>query len=84
MENIFKEVADELNLPKKVVERAYKAYWLFIRQTISNLPLNEDLTEEKFNSLQTSFNLPYLGKLSCNRDKWLSLKKVINNKAKRL
>ena len=74
MREIVKKLSEELNLPPEVVEKTYKAYWLFIRRTIEKLPLKEDLTEEEFKKLRTNFNLPYLGKLSCNYDRWLNIK----------
>jgi hypothetical protein len=62
---IIKKVAEELNLPEELVSRTYDAYWKFIRETISSLPLKNDLSKEQFDSLKTNFNIPSIGKLSC-------------------
>lgn len=43
---IIKKVAEELNLPEELVSRTYDAYWKFIRETISSLPLKNDLSKE--------------------------------------
>lgn len=67
-------VADKLKLPVEVVKKAYESYWLFIRETISELPLKEDLNEEEFNSLRTNFNIPSIGKLSCTYDRYKAVK----------
>lgn len=63
------QVSKELNLPLRVVDKTYKSYWKFIRDTIQTLPLKEDLSEEDFNKLRTNFNIPSLGKLSCTFDR---------------
>lgn len=42
---ILDKVSKELNLQKEIVSKAYKAYWLSVRKTISDLPLKDDLNE---------------------------------------
>ena len=73
--DIVGKVSRELNLPKEVVDKTYKAYWLFIKQHIQSLPLKENLNEEDFAKLRTNFNIPSLGKLSCTYDRMLGMKK---------
>lgn len=68
-EDSIKQVAKDLCLPVKVVDKTYKAFWRFIRDTINELPLKTDLTEEEFNKLRTNFNIPSLGKLNCTYNK---------------
>lgn len=63
------QVSEELNLPARVVDRAYRSFWKFIRDTIQELPLKEDISEEEFQQLRTNFNIPSLGKLSCTYDR---------------
>lgn len=67
-------VSKEMSLPVEVVDLAYKASFEFIRNTISALPLKEELSEEAFNKLRCNFNLPSLGKLSCTYDRYLGMK----------
>ena len=74
MYSIYKEVADKMNIPVEVVEFAYKSYWKFIRKTIQELPLKEDLSEEEFAKLKTNFNIVSLGKLSCCYDRYKRIK----------
>lgn len=64
--NIYKKVAKDFNLDSEEVEKLYKELWNFIKEKIENLPLKETLTEEEFNKLRTSFNIPSLGKLYCD------------------
>lgn len=73
--DIVGKVSRELNLPKEVVDKTYKAYWLFIKNHIQSLPLKENLNEEDFSELRTNFNIPSLGKLSCTRDRMSGVKK---------
>lgn len=74
-QEILKKVSEELNLPLEVVKEAYESYWLFIRQSITDLPLKEDLSEEDFNKLKSNFNIPSLGKMSVTWERYLGKKK---------
>lgn len=73
--NIIKKVSEELNLPLEVVDRTYKSYWVFIKDTINSLPLKEDINEEEFTKLRTNFNIPSLGKLCVTWDRLMGCKK---------
>lgn len=75
MNNIYVKVSQETGIPIEVIREAYKDYWKFIRKTIQELPLKENLSEEEFNNLRTNFNIVSLGKLSCNYDRYLRVKK---------
>lgn len=72
--NIVETLSEELGIPKEVVDAAYKSFYTFMRETITSLPLKEDLTEEEFNQLKTNFNLPALGKLHCTYERYLGMK----------
>ena len=74
-QELIGKVANELNLPEEVVDRTYKAYWLFIKNSIESLPLKEDISEEDFSKLRTNFNIPSLGKLTCTYDRMMNVKK---------
>ena len=76
--DIIDKVSEELNLPKEVVDKTYKAFWLFINKSIQSLPLKEDLNEEDFSKLKTNFNIPSLGKLTCTYNRMLGVKKRFN------
>jgi len=58
-------VANKLELPVEVVKEAYESYWRYIRCTISELPLKDDLSEEEFGRLRTNFIIPSIGMLFC-------------------
>lgn len=75
---IISAVSKELNIPKEVVDSAYKSYWMFIKQTIQSLPLKEDINEEEFSKLRTNFNIPSLGKMVCTFDRMMGVKKRFN------
>lgn len=72
--NIIKKVAEEMNLPEELISRTYDSYWLFIRNTIQEIPLKEELTEEDFGRFKTNFNIPSIGKLSCTYNRYKSIK----------
>lgn len=73
--DIVDKVAEELNIPKEIVTKVYRCYWKSIKDIIQNLSLKDNLSDEQFNSLQTSINIPSLGKLSCTMDKYIRTKK---------
>ena len=74
-QDALKQVADDTGIPLEVVKRAYESYWLFIRETITDLPLKEELSEEEFGKLKTNFNIPSLGKLTCTYDRMQGVRK---------
>lgn len=74
-DQIIDKVARELNLPRELVKNTYKAYWQFVRDTIQVLPLKEDIGDEEFLKLNTNFNIPSLGKLTCTIDRYKGMKK---------
>ena len=76
--DIVGKVSRELNLPREVVDKTYKAYWFFIKNHIQSLPLKENLNEEDFTKLRTNFNISSLGKLTCTYDRMLGMKKRYN------
>lgn len=76
--DIIGKVSEELDLPKEVVDKTYRAYWLFIKQHIQSLPLKENINEEDFAKLRTNFNIGSLGKLTCTYDRMLGVKKRYN------
>ena len=74
-EDIFKQVSEDLNIPVDTVRLAYKTYWKFIKEHISELPLKE-CTEEQLEDMKCCFYLPYIGTLYCNKD---TFKKSVKN-----
>lgn len=76
--DIINVVSNEVNIPKEVVDKAYKSYWEFIKNTIQSLPLKEDINEEEFCKLRTNFNIPSIGKLSCTYDRMVRVKQRFN------
>lgn len=71
-------IAKELGISPQEVDRTYKAYWKFIRDTIHKLPLKEVTSEEDFQKLRTNFNIPSLGKLSCTYDRIKGIRERFN------
>lgn len=73
--DILNNVSRTLGISPDVIEKVYKAYWLYIKTTIEALPLKDNLNEEEFLKLRTNFNIPSIGKLYCNLDKYNKIKK---------
>lgn len=71
---IVHKVSEDTGIPIEVVDKTYKAFWLYIRNSIQELPLKEELTEAEFLSLRTNFNVPSLGKLCITYDKYKGIK----------
>ena len=76
--DIINKVSEELNLPRELVENAYKAYWNFIRVTIEELPLKTEISQEKYEKLRTNINIPSLGKLNCTYNRYIGIRNRFN------
>ena len=72
---IILDVSRNLDISPDVVEKVYKAYWSFIKETIQALPLKDNLSEEEFSTLKTNFNVPSLGKLCVTWNRFVRCKK---------
>lgn len=80
---IVNKVSGDIGLSPDTVDKTYKAFWKYIRDTIQELPLKEDMSEEEFLMLRPNFNIPSLGKLTCTykrysgvREKFKYIKKL--------
>ena len=80
MKEIYKKVADEMNIPISRVEKIHKAFWKEVKEHIASLPLKEDLDKEYFDSLHPCVNIPSLGKLYINFDKYKNMEKHFHSK----
>lgn len=79
---IFKEVADSLGYDEEVVKDVFMKTFEFIKMKIEELPLKTEMTEDEFNKLKTSFNLPKLGKFGCDYKTYNKLIKRHKNREK--
>lgn len=77
------KVAKQLGLPAKFVCNVYRAYWKFIKDTIEQFPLKDELSKEDFDKLRLNFNVPSLGKLCCTYDRYCGIK-ITHKKLKEL
>lgn len=75
LDEIIMQVSKELDIPYKSCRSVYHLMFLFIKNKIEVLPLNESITEEEFNKLRTNFNIPSVGKLSCSFKRYKNTKK---------
>lgn len=73
--DIIDTVSKKVDLPPDKVDKIYKSFWKYIKVTIKELPLKQDLSEEEFSQLRTNFNIPSLGKFSCTYGRMLGVKK---------
>lgn len=71
---IVQKVSGDTGIPPDIVDKAYKAFWLYIRNSVQELPLKEDITETEFLSLRPNFNIPSLGKLTCTYSRYRGVK----------
>ena len=76
---IIKKVSEDTGIPVEVVDKTYKAFWLYIRSSVQELPLKEELTEDEFLLLRPNFNIPSLGKLTCTYSRYLGVKSKFNH-----
>ena len=69
------KAALELGLSRDRVQRIYMAYWKAIREHITALPLKDELTNEELSKVKPNINIPSIGKLYVNVDKYYAMKK---------
>lgn len=81
--NIYKEASKITGISKEIVEKAYNSYWRTVREHLSSLPLKEELTEEEFNALQPSINLPSFGKLYVTYERQKAMRESYNKHIKK-
>lgn len=75
-DEIVAKVAEDNGLPKRLVDRTYRAYWKSIREYIASLSLKDDLTDDEFNAIRPNINIPSIGKLYVTLDRYKSMKKL--------
>ena len=75
LNEIIAKVSTELNLPEDLVRKTYSEYWSYIRNTIEDLPLKNNLTQTDFSELRTNINVPSLGKINCTYERYIGMKK---------
>ena len=78
LNEIIAKVSTELNLPENLVRKTYSEYWSYIRNTIEDLPLKNNLTQTDFSELRTNINVPSLGKINCTYERYIGMKKRFN------
>jgi hypothetical protein len=73
-QEIINKVSGDMGISPDIVDKAYKAFWKYIRDTIQDIPLKDDMSEEEFIMLKPNFNIPSLGKLTCTYKKYKGIK----------
>ena len=72
---IINKVSGDTGISPDIVNKAYKAFWKYIRASIESLPIKQEHTKEGFSELRTNFNIPSLGKLTCTFDRYTGVRK---------
>lgn len=67
---IIDKVAKKQNLPKRIIDKTYRAYWRAVMEYISSLPLKNNLRDEEFLNLRPNINIPSIGKLYITLEKY--------------
>lgn len=78
-QEIVQKVSEDTGITAAVVNKTYKAFWLYIRNSVQELPLKKELTETEFLSLKPNFNIPSLGKFCCTYQRYLGVKERFNH-----
>lgn len=76
--DVLNKVSKDTGIEVDIIDKTYKSYWVFIRNTIQELPLKDNLSEDSFKELKTNFNIPSLGKLSCTYNRYRRVKDKFN------
>lgn len=76
LDSAFRKTARCFNISPQLVETIYSSYWKFIRDVVSQKPLKE-IDGEEFDSSTMNVNIPYLGKLYADKDKFNRYKRQL-------
>lgn len=68
LNSVITQAARKLGVDPAYAKMVYKSYWKFIRESISELDL-DNVSPDDFPTLITNFNIPYIGKLHTNYEK---------------
>lgn len=82
-QEIVASVASELGVSSRLVDRAYRAYWKAVREHITTIPMKEDISDATLLSLRPNVNIPSIGKLYVNIDRYKRLKENYSNNQKK-
>lgn len=77
-QEIVNIVSGDTGISPDIVDKTYRAFWKYIRDSIQKCPLKEDMTEEEFLKLRPNFNIPSLGKLTCTYKRYIGVKEKFN------
>lgn len=73
-EEMVSQVAESVGLPKKMVDKIYKAFWKAVRIHIESLPMKQELTDDEFLQLKPNVNIPSIGKFHVTLDRYHRVK----------
>jgi hypothetical protein len=65
----------EFGLQDDIIQKIVQSPFKFTRETISNLDVKDNMTEEEFNELKTNFIYMHIGKLYTNFNVYNKIKK---------
>lgn len=76
---LIHKIGLEFNLQDDVIRKIVNSPYKFTRETISNLDVKENMTEEEFDKLKTNFIYMHIGKLYTNYSVYKKIMKQKDN-----
>ena len=73
------EVSKELGYDEDVVEAVYRSQWLYIREKIEEIPIQNTMTKEDLDNYTLSFHVQKIGKFYTNYDRLVKIFKQRSN-----
>lgn len=61
-QQFINKLALEVDLPPETILEVYRSFWLFVKTKIEEFDTSRPYSKEEFDSLKTSFSIPFLGK----------------------
>ena len=76
-ELIYKQVAEEFNIPVQAARLCFQSYMIYIREKMKEFDIyRDDIQESDFDNARLCFSLPQIGKIYCSYDRYLKVKKM--------
>lgn len=76
---IMSEVSKELGYDEDVVEAVYRSQWLYIREKIEEIPIQNTMTKKDLDNYTLSFHVQKIGKFYTNYDRLVKIFKQRSN-----
>lgn len=71
---VTQAVSEQLGISEETIVKCYRNYWAYVKKVLEKMTLKQHLTEEEFNNIRTSVNIPEIGKFGCTYKRYKQIR----------